>query len=79
VAVDPSGKEHDARPSDEQPIAAALLTFPDGEYHLGFQFNPPQRVKFNGAGMEFTVGVVDRDTWHIGFCKADEFDSWRGK
>jgi len=79
VAVDPSGKEHDARPGGDLPVAAALLTFPDGEYHLGFQFQPPQRVTFNGAGMEFTLGVLDRETWHIGFCKADEFDAWRGK
>jgi hypothetical protein len=79
VTVDGSGKEREGRPGDSQLVSAALLDFPDGDYDLAFRFRPPQRVSFRDAGMEFTVGVVDRDAWFIGFCKAENFDGWRGK
>ena len=59
-------------------VKAALLDLPDGEFDLAFQFNPPQQVTFRDAGMEFSIRVVERDNWHIGFCKADDFDRWRG-
>ena len=79
VAVDGRGKERESRPGSDITVAAALLGFPDGDYHLAFQFTPPQKVTFRDAGMEFTVGVVNRDSWRIGFCKRDQFDQWRGK
>ena len=79
VAVDGSGRERESRPGSDITVSAALLEFPNGDYHLAFQFSPPQKVTFRDAGMEFTVGVVYRDSWRIGFCKADQFDQWRGK
>jgi hypothetical protein len=79
VTVDGGGKERDGRPGANELVAAALLDFPDGEYDLGFQFQPPQRVTFGDTGLEFTVAVVPRDKWFVGFCKPEEFDAWRGK
>jgi hypothetical protein len=79
VAVDESGKEKAAQPGTDLPVAAALLDFPDGQYDLAFQFQPPQRVSFNGAGLRFSLRVVERDNWQMGFCKPEDFDAWRGK
>jgi len=79
ITVDGNGKEHESRPGSDITVSAALLEFPDGDYHLAFQFTPPQKVTFRDVGMEFTVGVVNRDSWRIGFCKPDQFDQWRGK
>jgi hypothetical protein len=46
-----------------------------------FQFQPPQEVAFQGAGLEFSIGALNRENrenWSIGFCQADGFDAWRG-
>ena len=78
VAVDGNGRESEAKPGENVTVKSALLDFPDSELDLAFQFNPPQSVTFRDAGMEFSIRVVERDTWHIGFCKPEEFDRWRG-
>jgi len=77
VAVDKSGKEREARADDNVTVKAALLDLPDGEFDLAFKFNPPQQVVFQDVGMEFSIRVVPRDRWHIGFCKPDRFEQWR--
>ncbi len=78
IAVDRNGKEREAHAGDDVMVKAALLDFPDGEFDLAFQFNPQQQVTFQGTGMEFSIGVIERDSWHVGFCKPDGFDQWRG-
>ena len=77
IAVDTSGKDREARPGGDVTVKAALLDLPDGEFDLAFKFNPPQQVTFRDTGMEFSIRVVQRDNWHIGFCKPNEFDQWR--
>ncbi len=77
IAVDTSGKDREARPGGDVTVKAALLDLPDGEFDLAFKFNPPQQVTFRDTGMEFSIRVVHRDNWHIGFCRPNEFDQWR--
>jgi hypothetical protein len=77
IAVDENGVQRESRSGDELTVKAALLDLPDGELDLAFRFDPPQRVTFQGAGMEFSIRVVQRDNWHIGFCRPDDFDRWR--
>jgi hypothetical protein len=48
-------------------VTAALLEFPGSPQHLAFRFQPPQPVEFDGAGLEFSLGVVERDAWFVGF------------
>jgi hypothetical protein len=79
VAVDAAGKEHEAQPGQQVRVSAALLEFPGSPLHLAIQFQPPQPVNFQGAGLEFTMGTLNRENWQMGFCKADGFDAWRGK
>jgi hypothetical protein len=79
VAVDESGKEHDARPEGKVKVSAAELEFPRGKWNLAFQFQPPQVVEFDGAGMRFSVSALRGDNWQVGFCGPGEFDAWRGK
>ncbi len=80
VTVDERGNERDSQPRAEpQLVSAALLEFPDSPYHLAWRFDPPQSVSFRDAGMEFSIRVVPRDAWFLGFCRSDAFDAWRGK
>ncbi len=79
IATDQKGQEREARPGEGLTVPAALLDFPDGDYDLALQFQPPQQVTFRGAGVEFAIGSFNNDQWHLGFCKAEEFDAWRGR
>jgi parallel beta-helix repeat protein len=79
VGVDEKGKESDVQPGTKLKVAAAELEFPGGKWNLAFQFQPPQPVTFDGAGMKFSIGSLNNDQWHMGFVLPDEFDKWRGK
>lgn len=79
VVVDEGGEESTARPGTQHKVAAAELEFPGGQWNLAFQFKPPQQVKFDGAGMQFSIGSLTGDNWQIGFIRSGELDAFRGK
>lgn len=82
VAVDAAGREREAQPGQSVRVSAALLEFPGSPLHLAWQFQPPQEVAFQGAGLEFSIGALNRanrENWSLGFCRAEEFDGWRGQ
>jgi hypothetical protein len=77
IAVDPGGKEVEAKPATNLKVAAAEMAFPDAKWHLAFAFTPPQPVTFNGAEMQFPIGSLNGDAWSVGFCRPGELDAWR--
>jgi hypothetical protein len=79
VAVNANGTEADDRPGTQRKIAAAELEFPGGQWNLAFQFQPPQHVTFDGVGMSFSIGSLNRDNWQLGFIRPGQLDAWRGK
>jgi hypothetical protein len=79
VVVDAAGKENDAEPKGTIRVSAAQLEFPGAKWDLAFKFEPPQDVQFDGLALHFSIGSFTRDQWHIGFCRPEEFDAWRGK
>ena len=79
VGVDEKGKESDVRPGTKLKVTAAELEFPGGKWNLAFQFQPPQHVTFDGAGMKFSIDSFKKDNWQVGFVRPDGFDVWRGK
>ena len=50
-------------------VAAAELAFPDGSWSLCFEFTPPQKVEFDGAGMRFEIAALAGEVWRTGFCR----------
>ena len=79
VGVDAKGKESDVRLGTKLKVTAAELEFPGGKWNLAFQFQPPQHVTFDGAGMKFSIDSFTKDNWQVGFVRPDGFDAWRGK
>ncbi|HUW30425.1 MAG TPA: hypothetical protein VM223_02310 [Planctomycetota bacterium] len=78
IAVDDQGREFDAGPGQEAPIAAAELEFPQSPWSLAFQFMPPRKVSIDGTKMEFTIVPLD-EMMSIGFCPVGGLDGWRKK
>lgn len=58
-------------------VAAAELAFPDGNWSLAFEFQPPQEVSFSGTELKFAIGSLTGDSFSIGFCRPGELDPWR--
>lgn len=79
VVVDADGKRIDDGPGTRRKIAAAELEFPGSQWNLAFQFQPPQHVTFDGAGMSFSISSLNRDNWQLGFVRPGQLDVWRGK
>jgi hypothetical protein len=79
VGVDEKGKESDVRPGTKLKVTAAELEFPGGKWNLAFQFQQPQHIAFDGAGMKFSINSFTKENWQLGFVRPDDFDAWRGK
>ncbi len=77
VAVGDGGAEADAQPGTPLKVAAAELAFPGARWHLAFLFEPPQRVRFDGAAIRFDIGSLTGDSWSVGFCRPGGLEAWR--
>jgi hypothetical protein len=64
------------REKGESLTAAAELQIPGGRRSLCFEFDPPQRVTFQGTGMRFSLKSQSGDLWTVGFCPPGELRSW---
>ncbi|HUU98433.1 MAG TPA: hypothetical protein VM487_22085 [Phycisphaerae bacterium] len=78
IAVDEQGREFDASPGQDVPIAAAELEFPQSPWSLAFQFMPPRKVSIDGTKMQFAIKPLD-EMMSIGFCPTGGLDEWRKK